>query len=193
MRPVLAAAGHATFICGLPLPRFMSPDRAATKRCRTGQRLTFMTTSAVAVQPAPTCSRPKERNTGSPSPPSTCGQADDLSEVKGSAGLYIRQEDDAVYLTAASYGDIAAVLANQAEVKSRQPLQGAIRKRLASVVQAQGASRMQIREPEWINGQLRAAWGGQRGGQQRIPRGGQRGGRGSDPWRGPRHYPYLKI
>ena len=43
---------------------------------------------------------------GSPSPPSTCGQADDLSEVKGSAGLYIRQEDDAVYLTAASYGDI---------------------------------------------------------------------------------------
>ena len=53
----------------------------------------------------------------------------------------------------------------QADANSGQPLLDAIRKRLyVSFVPAPGSSEMQIREPEWISGQLRAARGGQIGG-----------------------------
>ena len=103
-------------------------------------------------------------------PLSCFGQADDLTEVKSSAGLSIWREDDAVHLTTASYGDIAAVLANQANTNSHAAAAATVRKRLLSVVPTQGASETCIREPEWISGQLRdSRRGGQRGGQHGGP------------------------
>ena len=95
------------------------------------------------------------------------------------------REDDPVHLTAAAHGDIAAVLANQAQNTSGQSSQGPIRKRLLSVVPARATEeRRLLREPDKISGQLRSS----RGRFQRGQRGHEGHGRG--PWRGPRHYPY---
>ena len=66
------------------------------------------------------------------------------------------------------------------------PIQGLVRRRLASEVPSPTAAPQAMREPDWISGQLRTARGGQRGGY----RGGQWRGRGSGAWRGPRNYPY---
>ena len=123
-------------------------------------------------------------------PLSCFGKVDDLADLQSSAGLSIWREDDPVHLTAAAYGDIAAVISAQAETTSRQPQAGLARRRLASVVPTPAATRQAVREPDWISGQLRTARGGQRGGQRAGYSGGQWRGRGSGPWRGPRNYPY---
>ena len=119
-------------------------------------------------------------------PLSCFGQAEELAEIKSSAGLSIWREDDPVHLTAAAYGDISAVISNQAETTSRQPTTGLARRLQASVVPAPTAAPHAFREPDWISGQLRTARGGQRGGY----RGGQWRGWGSGAWRGPHNYPY---
>ena len=116
--------------------------------------------------------------------------ADDLADVKSSAGLPIWREDDPVHLTAAAYKDIAAVLSNQAENNGKQPAAGQLRRRLTSVIPMPTNAAMAVRELEWISGELRSARGGPRGGQRGGFRGGHWGGRGLSPWRGPRHYRY---
>ena len=99
-------------------------------------------------------------------PLSCFGKVDDLADLQSSAGLSIWREDDPVHLTAAAYGDIAAVISAQAETTSRQPQAGPARRRLASVVPTPAATRQAVREPYWISGQLRTARGSQRGGQR---------------------------
>ena len=88
-------------------------------------------------------------------PLSCFGQADELADIKSSAGLPIWREDDPVHLTAAAYGNISAVISNQAETTSSQPTAGLARMRLASVVPAPTGAQPAIREPDWISGQLR--------------------------------------
>ena len=60
-------------------------------------------------------------------PLSCFGKVDDLADLQSSAGLSIWREDDSVHLTAAAYGDIAAVISAQAETTSRQPQAGPAR------------------------------------------------------------------
>ena len=127
-------------------------------------------------------------------PLSCFNDADDLTDVKSSAGLSIWREDDPVHLTAAAYNDIAVVLSSQAENNGKQPAADQLRRRLASVIPTPTTVAPAVRELEWISGELRSARGGPRGGQRGGFRGGQWGGRGRSPWRGPRHYPYkLKV
>ena len=63
-------------------------------------------------------------------PLSCFGQAEDLADLQSSAGLPIWREDDPVHLTAAAYGDLAAIISTQAETTGRQPQAGLARKGL---------------------------------------------------------------
>ena len=126
---VLDAAGAAIIICALPLPRYVKrpccndedhmtnwaeadfPDilKSGSDACSSvirveGERLGL----TIAVFNLLSC----------------FGQAEELSGIKSSAGLTIWREDDPVHLTAAAYGDISAVISNQAETTSRQPTAG---------------------------------------------------------------------
>ena len=80
------------------------------------------------------------------------------------------------------YGDVAAIISNQAETNGRQPLAGMARRRLASLVPALEAARPPVREPEWISSQLQSARGGQTGSQLAGFGGGQWRGRGNGAW-----------
>ena len=99
-------------------------------------------------------------------------------------GLSIWREDDQVHLTSAAYGDIAAVISNEAETMTAgsRCMAGLARRRLASV------AHLAAREPDWISGQLRVrpAKGSQLSGQRGDQHGGYRGGRESRSraWRG---------
>ena len=126
-------------------------------------------------------------------PLSCFSSAEDLSEIRSSAGLSILsiwREDDAVHLTAAAFNDIVAVLSNQAKNNGKQPLTGQVRPRLASVIPAVMQATPPVREPAWISGELSAARGSPPGGQCGGYQGGQWGGRGRSPWLGPCHFPY---
>ena len=126
---VLEAAGSAIIICALPIPRYVTrpccndeghmtnwaeadfPDilKSGSDACSSvirveGERLGL----TIAVFNLLSC----------------FGQAEELSGIKSSAGLTIWREDDPVHLTAAAYGDISAVISNQAETTSRQPTAG---------------------------------------------------------------------
>ena len=116
---------------------------------------------------------------------------DDLADVKSSPGLSFWREDDPVHLTAATYNDITAALSSQDKNNCNQPAVGQLRRRLVSVIPTPSMIAPAVREPEWINGELRSARGGPRSGQRGGFRGGQWGGRGRSPWRGPCHYPYT--
>ena len=70
-----------------------------------------------------------------------------------------------VHLTAAAYNDIAAVLSSQAENNGKQPAVGQLRRRLVSVIPTPSTIAPAVRDPEWINGELRSARGGPRSGQ----------------------------
>ena len=118
-------------------------------------------------------------------PLSCFNESEDLADIKSSAGLSIWRDDDPVHLSMAAYNDIGAVLSSQADNNGRQPISCHSRRRLASVIPAPAKPAPAVREPEWINGELRSARGGPRGGQRGGLRGGQWGGRGRSPWRGP--------
>ena len=105
------------------------------------------------------------------------GPNDDIGLIRSSAELSI---DNTVHLTAAAYGDMAAVISGRTDAIVDQQAGGATRRRLASVIASASPAERRIREPEWISGQMRPP-GGQRDGQ----RGGQRPGRGRRSWRGP--------
>ena len=148
----------------------------------------------MAATPAPASSRQRERLTIATFNPLSCfTEAEDLANIKSSAGLSIWRDDDPVHLSTAAYNDIAAVLASQANNNGRQPTSGYGRRRLASVIPALARSVPAVREPEWISGELRSARGGPRGSQRGGPRGGQWGGRGRSLWRGPLPLPLLKV
>ena len=180
---VLEAAGAATIICALPLPRFVKMPC-----CNSEAHMTNWTEADftdILKNSSETCSsiiRVEGERLGLTiavfNPLSCFGHAEELADIKSSAGLTIWREDDPVHLSAAAYGDISAVISNQAETTSRQPTAGPVRRRLESVVPAPTAAPMTIREPDWISGQLRPARGGQRGGQRGGKRGGQWRARG---------------
>ena len=51
------------------------------------------------------------------------GPTDNLADTKSSAGMPIWREDDAVHLTVAAYGDVAAILSSHAEANGKIPTQ----------------------------------------------------------------------
>ena len=123
MRPVLTAAGQATIICWLPLPRYVIKpccnDQLHMHNWAEADFGDILLSGSVACTNVLRTEGEKHGLTIATFNPLNCfGQVEDLTEVKSSAGLSIWREDDAVHLTAASYGDIAAVLANQAEANS---------------------------------------------------------------------------
>ena len=81
-------------------------------------------------------------------PLSCFNDADNLANIKSSAGLSIWREDDPAHLTAATYNNIAAVLSSQADNNSRQPISSHTRRRLVSNIPAPAKSAPAVREPE---------------------------------------------
>ena len=186
IKPMLQLVGNATIICVLPLPRYVKqPCCSDEDHMVNWAEADFMD---ILVSGSNTCTGvlkaegEKHGLTIATFNPLSCfTEAEDLADIKSSAGLSIWREDDPVHLSAAAYNDIAAVLASQANNNGRQPTVGYCRRRLASVIPVPARSVPAVREPEWISGELRSARGGPRGGQRGGPRGGQWGGRGGVP------------
>ena len=195
VKDMLQLGGNATIICVLPLPGYVrhpccSDEDHMVNWADADFNEILVSVSTTCIDVLKTEGEKHGLTILTFNPLSCFNYAEDLSDIKSSAGLSIWREDDPVHLTVAAYNNIAAVLSSQAENSGRQPISSHTRRRLVSVIPAPGKSAPAVPEPEWISGELRSARGGHRGGQCGGLRGGQWGGRRRSPWRGPRHYPY---
>ena len=128
VRRVLEAAGSATIICALALPRYLKRpccnDENHMVNWAKADFNNILRGGSKACSSVLKSEREKHGLTIATFNPLSCfGQAKDSS-----AGLPIWREDDPVHLTGVAYGDIAAIISNQAETTGRQPQSGLARK-----------------------------------------------------------------
>ena len=133
VRRVLEAAGSATIICALALPRYLKRpccnDENHMVNWAKADFNNILRGGSKACSSVLKSEREKHGLTIATFNPLSCfGQAEDLADLQSSLGLPIWRENNPVYLSVAAYGDIAAVISNQAETNCRQPRAGLARK-----------------------------------------------------------------
>ena len=129
LKPDLEAAGPATIICGLPLPRYVRDpcctDTTHMTNRKEGDYEDILRTSSNTCM---TILKAEGEKAGMTIAAfdilSSFNSADSLIQILSSAGVSVWRDDHPVHLTAAAYSDIAAVIANQAVSTSGQPRQG---------------------------------------------------------------------
>ena len=83
------------------------------------------------------------------------GPNDDIGLIRSSAELSI---DNSVHLTAAAYGDMAAVISGRTDAIVDQQAGGATRRRLASVIASASPAERRIRESRMDQRSNAASW-----------------------------------